>query len=148
MVFQEKVRTYSERRVIDCPEDQYGEGDGESAVREFVVMKIDCNWATIRVDQLFHIRDSVAKVLNIKPFNLYLRAVEKRCIKMLFYVPNHAAMSNISHALQEALHTVGVVSVIYGPEIKAPIRKRHRLSGSFQFAVLPSFRLGMHNITL
>ena len=143
MKFQEKVRTYCERRVIDCPEDQYGEDDGESAVRESVVMKIDCNWATIRVDQLFHLRDTVAKVLNIKPFNLYLRTVENG---MLFYVPNHAAMSNISHALKEALHTVGVVNVIYGPEIKVPIRKRHRQSELFHFTVLSSSRLGMYNI--
>ena len=140
MKFQDKVTEYCERRVFDCPEDQYGEEDDESEVRKSVVMKVDHNWSTVPVSQLFHIRDSVAKILNIKPFNLYLRTVENGCIKMLFYIPNHAAMPNIS---QDALNTVGVTSVCYGPEIQVPIRKRQRISGSFDFTVLSSPRVGM-----
>ena len=75
-----------------------------------MVMKVDHNWSTIRVSQLFHIRDSVAKVLKIKSFHLYLRTVENSCIKMLFYIPDYA-MPNVSHVPQEALKTVGVLDL-------------------------------------
>ena len=121
--FRDAIRRYCERRVFDCPEDQYGECDDESEVRKTVVMKVDRNWSTIRVDQLFHIRNSVAKVLNIKPFNLYLRTVENGCIRMFFYVPDHA-MSNISRTpgAEEALHNVGVINVTYGQENEVPMQ--------------------------
>ena len=146
MKFQDKVKKYCERRVIDCSENQYGEDNDGSGARETVVMKVDRNWDTIRVDQLFHIRASVAKVLNIKPFNLYLRTVENGCIKMLFYVPNHA-MSNISctQSTEEALHSVGIISVIYGPESDTvpTSGKRRRLTATADYTVVPNLRLGM-----
>ena len=164
MKFQDKVREYCERRVFDCPEDQYGEGDDESEVRKSVVMKVDRNWSTIRVDQLFHIRDSVAKVLEIKPFHLYLRTVENGCIKMLFYIPDYA-MSNVSHVPQEALKTEGVLDlriinypgvldrhIINHPAVEVPptgIRKRQLImKGLFRFTVLSSHLVGMYDTIL
>ena len=135
VAFQDKVNRYCKHRVIECPEDQYGESDDESEVRKVVVMKVDYSWATVRIDQLFQVRNSVAKILDIKPFNLYLRTVEKGCIKMLFYTPNYA-ISNASLTLttEIALRGIGVIGVTFGPEYAMPV-KRRRLSTEIDYSI-------------
>ena len=149
--FQGKVKRYCERRVIDCPGDQYGEDNDvsdDSEVRKNMIMKVDYNWEMIQVDQLFHIRDSVAKILDIKPFNLYLRTVENGCIRMVFRVPDHA-ISDISHtpSTGEALHNIGVIEVTYGPESEVP-RKHRRLTATYDYTAVPNLHLGMYNRSL
>ena len=86
IAFKQKIKRYCERRVIDCPEDQYGEDTDTATDRKTMVMKVDHNWNSIKVSQLFHIRDSVAKVLKIKHCNLYLRTVQNGCVKLRFYI--------------------------------------------------------------
>lgn len=126
MRFQEKVRRYCERRVIDCPEDQYGERDDESMVRETVAMKVDRNWSTIRVDQLYHIRDSVAKVLDIKPCNLYLCTVEKGCVRVVLYIPDHVVSKfNCTASTEMALRNIDVIDISY-VTWKSKIPRKHR----------------------
>ena len=117
--FQEKVREYCERRVIDCPEDQYGE-DNTTIDRKSMVMKVDYNWDTIKVSQLFCIRNSVAKVLKIKRCNLYLRTVQNGCVKVCFYVPTYIKI-NDPQSLKGELQKVGILNVICDPELTPAI---------------------------
>lgn len=153
MKFQEKVKKYCERRVIDCPEDMYGEDD-KLITRETVVMKVDRNWISIKVSQLFQIRDSVARVLGIKPLCLYLRTVENGCIKLLFYVPQ-SVIYDISPATKKELEKLGVVSLVHSPDSAVAMQgrqsiKRRRLSVKSELAVMPTIHRGIfhHSIEL
>ena len=134
VAFKETVTNYCKRRVIDCPEDQYGEGDSSTA-RKAVVMKVDCHWNSIKVSQLFDIRDSVAKVLNIKRCNLYLRTVQNGCVKLLFYVPDCVEL-DLPLSLKVELQKVGIIDLFYDTEtlsiksLSAKLQKRSPITRS------------------
>jgi len=59
-------------------------------VKEFV-LKVDKKWSVARVEQLTHIRNTVAKILKVKKHTLYLRTVENGCFQMTFLIPEFVA---------------------------------------------------------
>ena len=139
MKFKEKLKVYCERRVIDCPEDQYGE-DNKLPSRDTWVMKVDYNWRSIKINQLYRIHDSAARILKIRPFNLYLRTVENGCVKMLFYVPDHVVIE-VTDGTKDALKGISVLYLVYVSRAmeKAPSPKRLRPSST----IAPTVHQGM-----
>ena len=88
--YKGKFAKYCKSRLCQCPLDQFGE-EHQHAETTPVVMKIDHEWKAVRIKQLEVIRDTVAQILNIKPYNLYLQAVQNGCIELTFYIPNFIA---------------------------------------------------------
>ena len=112
--FREEFASYCEARLCECPLDEFGEDHPHGAVTP-VVMKIDSKWKVVKVAQLEVIRDTVAQILNIKPYNLYLRSVKNGCIELTFHLPNFVATKCLPPSSEQiaALHNVGVIYIQY-----------------------------------
>lgn len=117
--FKGKFTKYCEARLCECPLNRFGE-DSTSVVANTtsVVMKIDTHWRTVKVRQICVIRDTISELLQIKPYNLYLRAVQNGCVELLLYVPMFVAERFIPPSAEQvvALKKACVVQVRCDPD--------------------------------
>ena len=131
--FKGKFTKYCEARLCKCPLDRFGE-DSTSVVANTtsVVMKIDTHWRTVKVKQICVIRDTISELLQIKPYNLYLRAVQNGCVELLFYVPMFVAERFIPPSAEQvvALKKACVVQLRCDPDFAARRYDTADISGS------------------
>ena len=118
--FKQRFAKYCEARVHQCPLDEFGE-DHLEADTTSVVMKIDCHWKTVKINQLEVIRDKISELLDVKPYHLYLRAVKNGCVELLFRVPTFVAVKFIPPSAEQviALQKVCVIQLRCDPEFMA-----------------------------
>ena len=116
--FKDKFAKYCQARLHKCPQDQFGE-DHTPTHTTPIVMKIDNQWKTVKMKQLTVIRDAVSQVLEIKPYNLYLRAVRNGCVELLFHVPFSVAHRFVRPSVEQiaGLHKNGVVQIRCNPSL-------------------------------
>ena len=80
--FEESFYKYSNERVSENVE--YG-SSRQRDMKE-LVLKVDKKWEVARVEQLIHIQNTVAGILKIEKYTLYLRTVENGCFQMTFMI--------------------------------------------------------------
>ena len=91
--FKERFAKYCKARLYKCPLDQFGEDHPHAYGHTTpVVMKVDYEWRSVRVSQLRVVMDAIAQILNVKPYNVYLRAVQNGCVELLIRLPSHVAI--------------------------------------------------------
>ena len=112
--FKGRFTKYCEARLCKCPLDQFGD-DHQYADMIPVIMKIDSKWKTVRVSQFEVIRDTIAQILNIKPYNLYLRAVHNGCVELTFHIPNFVATKCLPPSAEQitGLNNEGITFIQY-----------------------------------
>ena len=92
--FKERFAKYCKARLYKCPLDQFGE-DHPHGYTIPVVMKVDYEWRSVRVSQLRVVMDAITQILNVKPYNVYLRAVQNGCVELLIRLPLHVAINRL-----------------------------------------------------
>ena len=122
---------YFRQRVCNCPrKNMFGikREKGGTIVR----MKIDRQWASVRVGQLAYLRDSIAHALHLKRYTLLLCAAERGCFEVTFAVPSFVVESVfivLSPEQKSGLRDLGVLSMSF-----------EREEGSLQSQVEPIFQ--------
>lgn len=112
--FKGNFAKYCNARLCKCPLEQFGE-DQSHADTTPVVMKIDAKWKNVKVTQLEVIRDTIAQILGIKSYNLYLRVVKNGCVELTFHIPNFIATKCLPPSTEQilALQNEGITYILY-----------------------------------
>ncbi len=114
-----------------------------------VVFKIDHEWRQISFDWLNSIRASITRLLGLKPFTLYLFAVERGCVELVFEVPQHVA-DVIFPPTEEQLLALQEHKIRYYGELKCIIAtiSLYSSTGSIYFTTICYCVLRVRAITL
>ena len=98
---------YSKRRIVECPDDTFGEMNGNTKVLK---IKTDKSIEELTVEELKELQCKMSSVLGKKL--LHLLRVEEGCVQLMFQLVEEDLV--ITSEQQQALRNVGVLSVTYG----------------------------------
>ena len=80
-----------------------------------LTVKIDPEWDNITVEQLEDVILTLKRILNVRRRALYLRSVEKGCVKLTFLIPAFVAkVFPLSSEQEAALFQNGVIRLCCG----------------------------------
>ena len=115
--FKKKLRKYermfceySKRRIVECPDDTFGEMNENTKVLK---IKTDKSIEELTVEELKKLQCKISNVLGKKL--LHLLRVEEGCVQLMFQ-PVEQEELVITSEQQQALRNVGVLSITYGKQ--------------------------------
>ena len=104
------LKNYCKNRVCLCSRKN-GFWPGRHHSRTHVTVKMDREWSKLTAEQLDEVKLNIADTLKLWKHTLYLRSVEKGCVKLVFHVPDSVAeeVFPLSQGQEVALKEVGVL---------------------------------------
>ena len=105
-----ELKSYCKNRVCQCSRKN-GFWPGRHHSRTHVTVKMDREWSKLTAEQLDEVKLNIADTLKLWKHTLYLRSVEKGCVKLVFHVPDSVAeeVFPLSQEQEVALKEVGVL---------------------------------------
>lgn len=106
-----KLIDYMKVRVCKLPSCIYGgEKCGHNGI-SFVV-KMDEEWGQYRVKDVAHSRKVIATILELPEEQLFLRSVDKGCVKLTFQLPHEHSESLLERLTNDQLHALKKAKII------------------------------------
>ena len=116
--YEAMFKTYSKRRVVECPSDAFGDAEESEKV---YVLKTDRNLNSLGVMKLRQLCYEITKILGHKR----LLQVSEGCVQLTFRTIDDEF--TVTEEQQQALRNVGVLGITYGDQM-VDIAKKFQMS--------------------
>ena len=130
-------REYSKRRVVECPNDAFG--DAEESVKDYdIVLKTDKIHQSLTVNELLKLRYEITKILGHKR----LLDVREGCVQLTFKGFEDEEFT-VAEEQQQSLRNVGVLSISCGDQVVdiSKLSKQNIDTCLSEFTLLPTCTL-------
>ena len=135
--YKRMFRKYSERRVVECPNDAFG--DAEESVKDYdIVLKTDKIHQSLTVNELLKLRYEITKILGHKR----LIDVREGCVQLTFKGFEDEEFT-VTEEQQQSLRNVGVLSISCGDQVVniSKLSKQNIDTCLSEFTLLPTCTL-------
>lgn len=90
---ERRLKEYSKKFIyflkkrLPKSQDEFSFGTGHGKGQKPLLIKVDRNWDTVCLRQIWELHHNIAEILKVPPHVLYLASVSKGCICLHFVVP-------------------------------------------------------------